>query len=288
MELTQLLQFKAVAENNSISIASKQLHISQPALSTMIKKLENELGIRLFNHSKNKIVLNDAGKIVLKYANSIIEQSSALKKELEKYQQEYLKTKIGFCDPGPMWYCLPYFSSIMDKIYYDCYQIEIPEDDLIFGEIYDIIISSKPIDQLEIENIPLVEETMFLSVDQNHPLAKETKISLQDPRLKTLTRFYVGGHYTLKQANYWNYLKENLNINIIEDYFTFSQLLKDPNIITTTTKLVRHYRHDGNNRVLIPISDPQMKITYYLSYLKINQKKLQPYLDLLLDCVKDA
>ena len=44
MELTQLKQFKTVAEKNSISLASRELHISQPALSTAIKKLEQELG----------------------------------------------------------------------------------------------------------------------------------------------------------------------------------------------------------------------------------------------------
>ena len=58
MELTQLIQFKAIAENNSISIASKKLHISQPALSTSLKKLETELEIQLFDHTKNKIILN--------------------------------------------------------------------------------------------------------------------------------------------------------------------------------------------------------------------------------------
>ena len=48
MDFLQLFYFKTVAETNHITKAAKQLHISQPALSQMIKKLEKELSVSLF------------------------------------------------------------------------------------------------------------------------------------------------------------------------------------------------------------------------------------------------
>lgn len=286
MELTQLIQFKAIAENNSISIASKKLHISQPALSTSLKKLETELEIQLFDHTKNKIILNEAGKIALKHANLILNQSEVMKEELINYKQKYLKTKIGFCDPGPMWYCAPFFSSIINEIQYESYLSNTDEIKVLLDEKYDLTISSKPLNHLEIESIPFVEERMYLSVDKSHPLAKESSISLQDARIKEITRFYIPGYYfTKKQKPYWKQLQKTIIFTIYTDYFIFCQALNDPNVITTTTRLVRHYRHDGNNRVLIPIIDNQMKIMYYISYLKINKNKLTPFIDLIKNSV---
>ena len=52
MELTQLLQFKTIAECKTMTQAAKKLHISQPALSTGLKKLEEELGVQLFERKK--------------------------------------------------------------------------------------------------------------------------------------------------------------------------------------------------------------------------------------------
>lgn len=109
MELTQLIQFKAIAENNSISIASKKLHISQPALSTSLKKLETELGIQLFDHTKNKIILNEAGKIALKYANLILNQSEVMKEELININKNILKLKSVFVIQDLCGIVLPFF-----------------------------------------------------------------------------------------------------------------------------------------------------------------------------------
>ncbi len=286
MELTQLIQFKAIAENNSISMASKKLHISQPALSTSLKKLETELGISLFKHTKNKIILNEAGQIALKYATQIINQSNAMKEELLQYKQKHLKTRIGFCDPGPMWYCVPYFSSIINEINYESYLAESDEIALLLDEKYDLTISSQKLDHLEIESIPLIEEMMYLSVDKTHPLANEKEISLQDPRIKGITRFFIPGYYyTRHQKPYWEKLSKTIKITIYTDYFVFSQALNNPEIITTTTRLVQHYRNDGINRVLIPICDQQMKMMYYLSYLKVNKNKLTPFIALIQNSV---
>jgi len=71
MELHYMKVFKTVAELRSFTKASEQLHISQPALSIQIKKLETELNLKLFNKIHNKISLTQNGEILYEYAQKI-------------------------------------------------------------------------------------------------------------------------------------------------------------------------------------------------------------------------
>ena len=58
MDITTLEYFKIIAESGSLTKAAQQLHITQPAMSAMLKKLEEELGVELFDRSPNRIYLN--------------------------------------------------------------------------------------------------------------------------------------------------------------------------------------------------------------------------------------
>ena len=67
-ELYQLEQLLAVAKCGTLSNAAEQLHISQPALSRSMQRLENEIQVPLFIRRKNKIELNENGKLAVEYA----------------------------------------------------------------------------------------------------------------------------------------------------------------------------------------------------------------------------
>ncbi len=84
MELLQLKYFKTVAEMGKISDAAQALFISAPALSTSISRLEKELGIRLFDRTNNRIVLNQQGQILLRYVNQIFSNLDCAKTELRQ------------------------------------------------------------------------------------------------------------------------------------------------------------------------------------------------------------
>lgn len=66
-----LIYFREIANEGSISKASEKLLIGQPALSAQLKQLEDQLGIVLFERKNRKLILTDAGKVALKYANEI-------------------------------------------------------------------------------------------------------------------------------------------------------------------------------------------------------------------------
>ena len=66
VELEQLKQLISFKKYGTLSKAAENLYISQPTLSRSIQKLEKTLGVELFDRKKNKMVLNENGKTVIK------------------------------------------------------------------------------------------------------------------------------------------------------------------------------------------------------------------------------
>ncbi len=64
-ELNQLEQLLTVAECGTLSAAAEKLHLSQPALSRSMQRLEAELSVPLFSRQKNKIALNENGRLAV-------------------------------------------------------------------------------------------------------------------------------------------------------------------------------------------------------------------------------
>ena len=103
MKLTQLQYFKAVAETGRISLAAKKLFVSAPAVSIAIANLEKELGIKLFDRSNNKIVLNEQGKLYLARVNRILEDLDSANEELQIDRGDDI-ISAEYCDPRRLWY----------------------------------------------------------------------------------------------------------------------------------------------------------------------------------------
>ncbi len=82
MELRILRSFLAVAREQSISGAAKQLHISQPSLSRQIMELEDELGAKLFQRGNRKITLTEQGILLRKRAEQIVDLVNKTEEEL--------------------------------------------------------------------------------------------------------------------------------------------------------------------------------------------------------------
>src|SRR6202171_321624 len=84
MELHQLRYFRAVARTGNFTRAAEQEHVAQPSLSQQIRKLEDELGSRLFDRLGRSVRLTSFGETFLPRAEAILRQLADAKQEIEE------------------------------------------------------------------------------------------------------------------------------------------------------------------------------------------------------------
>ncbi|TDE34794.1 LysR family transcriptional regulator [Antarcticimicrobium sediminis] len=97
MNLRQLEQFLAVADTGSFSKAAARVHASQPALSTAIGKLEEDLGVRLFNRLARHVTLTAEGHRLLVSAKTIVEECESVRSDLKQTSEREVLS-IGISD----------------------------------------------------------------------------------------------------------------------------------------------------------------------------------------------
>lgn len=79
MDLTQLRSFAAVAAEGHVTRASEKLHLSQPTVSSHLRMLEDELGVKLFERRATGVVLTRSGKLLLEDAKKVLAASTHLR-----------------------------------------------------------------------------------------------------------------------------------------------------------------------------------------------------------------
>lgn len=197
MDLRQLSYFLEVAEHSSFSKASHHLHLSQPTLSKMVKSLEDELGVLLFDRSTRRIHLTDAGEVVQAHAQMIM-------KSLENLS--YALTDMTQMKKGKLTLGLPpvigasFFPKIIAQFHqlYPNVKIQLVEEggklveqSLLEGGI-DLGVVVLPVDEEIFEVVPLVERELMLVVNTDHPLANKSQVSLLDLKEESFILFRKG------------------------------------------------------------------------------------------------
>ncbi|WP_424765590.1 LysR family transcriptional regulator [Paenibacillus sp. sgz302251] len=184
MDLKHLHYFVAVAEAGSFTLAARNLHITQPSLSKMVRLLEEELGVQLIDRSSKQIQLTDAGTSILRSAKFIIQSVEHMSSELE----EVVSLKKGNLRLGipPMigGYFLP---SIIEKFLTQYPQIRLTvieqggkslEQDILQGELDFSMVILPVKDEDKYEILPCINQDLRLVVHVDHNLASHKTIRL--------------------------------------------------------------------------------------------------------------
>ncbi len=88
MELKQLEFFLAVCQTRQISAAASQLYVTQPAITMSIRRLEKELGARLYYFSRNELKLTPAGEMLYKCAEKVILTTKQFQRDLSMLNED--------------------------------------------------------------------------------------------------------------------------------------------------------------------------------------------------------
>lgn len=197
MEWQQLEYFKVTAELQHITLASQKLNLTQPALSRSIARLENELGVPLFDRQGRQIILNHYGKRFLEHVNIILLEYEEAKLEIQSMlNPEKGQVSLGFLHTlGESFIpeLIRAFGLIHPGITFELHQngTRALIDQLIRGEI-DLCFSYPPENSNKIEWNYLWDEELQLVVPVNHPLADENLITLEMLKNETFITFKLG------------------------------------------------------------------------------------------------
>lgn len=256
----------------TLSKAAEELFISQPALSRSMNRLEEEIGVILFNRSKNKITLNDNGKLAAGYAREIIRYEENAINAIRAFDKKKSTISIGSCAPIPL-------SELTEavSILYDGFTVSSKIDDRekllgrLKSDTYDICIFNQKIEDEELICFKTCSEKLYLNIDKNHPLAKKEGIYLSELNNQDILLYSeIGFWYDLVKDK-----APNANFLIQHDNNTFNTLLNTTSFPSfATNKSIRIYgRNQSNYKVLIPILDREATANYYSVILKENYKK---------------
>ena len=98
MDIKQMIYFKTIVEEGTISKAAQVLHMAQPPLSTQLKQLEDELGVQLLKRGHRKVELTQAGKLFYKRSLQILTLSEMTLHEMKETQNEIEGTTYEMID----------------------------------------------------------------------------------------------------------------------------------------------------------------------------------------------
>ena len=198
MTLTELKYIVAVARERHFGKAAEACFVSQPTLSVAVKKLEEELELKLFERSANEITVTPLGEEVVRQAQSVLEQAAAIR-EIAKRGKDPL---AGTLRLGVLYTLAPYllpelvknvitWTPQMPLMLQENFTVKLLEM-LRAGEI-DCAILAEPFPDTGLAMAPLYDEPFVAALPSKHPLAGRKFITAEE--LKSETMLLLGtGH----------------------------------------------------------------------------------------------
>ncbi len=170
MRITSLKYFHEVAELKSISKVSNELHISQPALSHQLSKLEKELDVKLFERSNRGVELTQKGKVLYNYSKEMINLYNNLINEIsEEDQKEEVTINIMNIYAGLL---ITNIAKEIGSIFKNTSisinrQIENNEKALLLHNRADVILGCKKVEDIDLSSIYIGSDRLIL-VSKEH------------------------------------------------------------------------------------------------------------------------
>ena len=197
MTLTELRYIVAVARERHFGRAALACHVSQPTLSVAIKKLEEELDVKLFERGSSELSITPLGELIVRQAQQVIEQAAAIK-QIAKSGKDPLSgpLKLGIIYTiGP--YLLPALvkqviarTPQMPLMLQENFTVKLLEM-LRTGEL-DCAIMAEPFPDSGLAVAPLYDEPFMVAVPRTHPLAKRKQVSSEEVKAETMLLLGTG------------------------------------------------------------------------------------------------
>ncbi len=204
MNLRDLKYIIAVAETRHFGKAAERCFVSQPTLSGQIKKLEDELGVAIFERTSRSVEVTPVGAAILEHAYQIQEQAGVITQLAQAHQDPLAgPLRIGAI-PTLSPYLMPLILQPIKKQY--------PQMKLVLSEELtdtllqrlrdheiDAALLATPVEESDLETLSLFDEPFYIAYPRQHPFYAKEKITRRDLESVDLL-LLAEGHCLAKQA----------------------------------------------------------------------------------------
>ena len=273
-EIYQLEQLLAFAEYGTLSGAAERLHVSQPALSRSMQRLETELQVPLFDRQKNKIEFNENGRMAADCARQVMDKCQDMISRLQAFDRSQRTILVGSCAPAPLWEIPP----VLSDLYPDrTISSEMRENDMLLqglrDDVYQLIILPYAVEEPGITCVKYGEEHLYFSLPPAHPLSGSKGLYMRDLNGETML--------LRNRLGFWRDVTDQKMPDtrfLEQEDVAFNELVKSSALPSFTTDVAFHREGNPVNRVNIPILDEEANVTYYCLYKPHGRNDLSAFL----------
>lgn len=231
----------------------------QPALSRSTQRLETALQVSLFDRQKNKIELNDNGRMAVEYAGRIVGEARDMAARIQAFDRSRRTILVGSCAPAPLWE----ISQVLADLYPDrTIASEMRENQVLLeglrDGVYQMIILPHPVEEAGVTCAKYGEEHLFFSLPPAHPLSGSKALYMKALNGETMplrNRLGFWREMAVRKMPDTRFLEQ-------EDV-AFNELVQFSALPSFTTDVALRREESPKNRINIPILDEEANVTSY-------------------------
>ena len=261
MDFDQLEQLDAIERAGTLSAAADALHLSQPALSRSMQRLEAELGQELFERTGRRMALNDAGALALEHARRILHDRRIMQDALDDFAQRARALRVAAVAPAPLWRLT---ALLVERVPHTVLTSQSMEARAVEQEVADgscdLGIALRPCPLPFVRSHRLMTERLSVSLPCDHPLAGARSLAAADLDGERFLLYQGIGRFW---SDFCRRCFPRSEFVVQEDRNVFDQMLASTPLLYFASD-VPALAVETPGRVLVPLSDAEAGATYYL------------------------
>lgn len=290
MDINQLEVLAVVAREKSFSRAADSLNRTQPAISQAIRRLEQEIGEKLFDRSSKDGTLTLAGEVLLDYAKQMLNLRLTAQNAIKEMRDLHHGKVTISANEHTVFYLLPIIQEF--RRLYPLVKIEVQRGvasripkEVMAREVELGIISFKPNDD-SVKSIPVGTDELALIVAPNHTLANKSSVSVKELGVETFIAHNAPSPYRQKVIETFEKHNTRLNISVeLPSLEAIKKLVEKGVGVALVPKLTA--QTEIANGQLKALSVPEMKLERKLNIIYRRNSVLSHAAKVFLKLVKD-
>lgn len=259
LDLYELKQLSAFADLGTLARVAEEFHISTPSVTRSMQHVEEAFAVPLFTRGKNKIQLNETGKLAAEQARRLLEEAERAMTEVRAFDARQHTLVVRSCAPAPLWELLPRLNAKWPHMTVSAAVCQ-NEEVLSAWQEGSCDVAVLPFQLPDVPARPFLRERLFVCVPENHQLAQRDRLTFGDIN---------GFNFLLRtQLGFWDTLcREKMPASkflVQTEEAVFDELVRASSLpcFTTDYFLNRNAAYPG--RVNIPLVDPEADVTFYV------------------------